>query len=65
MADNYLEEKYRKFLDRKDAEHQAKCRLWKKRLDAYRKKIEAGDSGVNPGNPDSPATGKSQAPSSR
>ena len=40
MADNYLEEKYEQFLKRKDAEHQAKCKLWKKRLYAYRKKME-------------------------
>ncbi len=41
MADNYLEEKYEQFLKRKDAEHEAKCRIWKKRLEAYRKKLEA------------------------
>ncbi len=39
MADNYLEEKYEQFLNRKNAEHQAKCKIWKKRLDAYRKKL--------------------------
>ena len=41
MADNYLEEKYEQFLKRKDAEHEAKCRIWKKRLEAYRKKLES------------------------
>ncbi len=40
MADNYLEEKYEQLLKRKRSEHEAKCRIWKKRLDAYRKKIE-------------------------
>ena len=40
MADTYLEEKYEEFLKRKDAEHKAKCRVWKKRLDEYRKRLE-------------------------
>ena len=44
MADNYLEEKYEQFLKRKNAEHEAKCRIWKKRLDAYRKKMDAEKS---------------------
>ncbi len=42
MADNYLEEKYDQFLKRKDEEHRAKCKVWKKRLDDYRKRMEAG-----------------------
>ena len=40
MADNYLEEKYEQYLHRKDDEHKARCNVWKKRLDAYRKRME-------------------------
>lgn len=40
MADNYLEKKYESYLERKEAEKRAKCRIWKKRLDEYRKRIE-------------------------
>ena len=47
MADNYLEEKYRQFLDRKNAEHQMKCRIWKKRLDEYRKRMQESDKDKN------------------
>lgn len=42
MADNYLENKYESYLKRKEAEKQAKCRIWKKRLDEYRKKTASG-----------------------
>ncbi len=38
MADNYLEKKYEEYLDRKAAAEKARRAVWKKRLDAYRKK---------------------------
>lgn len=45
MADNYLERKYEEYLERKAAAEKAKRIAWKKRMDAYRKKLaeEASD----------------------
>lgn len=44
MADNYLENKYEAYLQRKEAAEKAKRSAWKKRMAAYRKKLakEAG-----------------------
>ena len=41
MADNYLEKKMEAFQARKAKEQRAKQIAWKKRMDAYRKKLEA------------------------
>ena len=41
MADNYLEKKYEDLQARKAKEQRAKQVAWKKRMDAYRKKLEA------------------------
>ena len=41
MADNYLEKKYEEFQARKAKEARLKQIAWKKRMDAYRKKLEA------------------------
>ena len=41
MADNYLEKKYEDLQARKAKEQRAKQIAWKKRMDAYRKKLEA------------------------
>ena len=41
MADNYLEKKYEDLLARKSKEQRLKQVAWKKRMDAYRKKLEA------------------------
>lgn len=40
MADNYLEKKYEALQERKAKEQRAKQIAWKKRMDAYRKKLE-------------------------
>lgn len=40
MADNYLEKKYEALQERKVKEQRAKQIAWKKRMDAYRKKLE-------------------------
>lgn len=40
MADNYLERKMEAYRERKDKEEMERKRLWRKRLDAYRKKLE-------------------------
>ena len=40
MADNYLEKKYEEFQARKAKEQRARQVAWKKRMDAYRKKLE-------------------------
>lgn len=40
MADNYLEKKYDEYLERKAAAEKARRLAWKKRMDAYRKKLE-------------------------
>lgn len=41
MADNYLEKKMEELQARKAKEARAKQLAWKKRMDAYRKKLEA------------------------
>ena len=41
MADNYLEKKMEALQARKAKEARAKQIAWKKRMDAYRKKLEA------------------------
>lgn len=41
MADNYLEKKYEDLQARKAKEQRAKQIAWKKRMDAYRKKLAA------------------------
>lgn len=41
MADNYLEKKYEEYLARKAAAEKAERLAWKKRMDAYRKKMAA------------------------
>lgn len=40
MADNYLEKKYEDFQARKAREQRKRQIAWKKRMDAYRKKLE-------------------------
>lgn len=41
MADNYLEKKYEDLQERRAKEQRAKQAAWKKRMDAYRKKLES------------------------
>ena len=41
MADNYLEKKYEEFQARKAKEQRLKQIAWIKRMEAYRKKLEA------------------------
>ena len=49
MADNYLEKKYEELQARKAKEQRAKQIAWKKRMDAYRKKLAAlSDVGTLP-----------------
>ena len=40
MADNYLEKKMEELQARKAREQRARQLAWKKRMDAYRKKLE-------------------------
>lgn len=42
MADNYLEKRYQEYLEKKAAAEKAKRAAWKKRMDAYRKKLAEG-----------------------
>ena len=46
MADNYLEKKYEELQARKAKEQRARQIAWKKRMDAYRKRLE--DKKVDP-----------------
>lgn len=41
MADNYLEKKMEALQERKAKEARKRQAAWKKRMDAYRKKLEA------------------------
>ncbi len=45
MADNYLEKKFEALRERKAKEERARQVAWKKRMDAYRKKLEAEREG--------------------
>ena len=40
MADNYLEKKYEDLQQRKAREQRLRQAAWKKRMDAYRKKLQ-------------------------
>lgn len=40
MADNYIEKKMEEYRARKHAEEKARKLVWRKRLEAYRKKLE-------------------------
>ena len=40
MADNYLEKKYEALQERKAKEQRARQIAWKKRMEAYRKRLE-------------------------
>lgn len=40
MADNYLEKKYEELQARKTKEQRARQIAWKKRMEAYRKRLE-------------------------
>ena len=40
MADNYLEKKYEDMQARRTKEQRARQIAWKKRMDAYRKRME-------------------------
>lgn len=40
MADNYLEKRYEAYQERKAKEQRAKQIAWKKRMEAYRKRLE-------------------------
>lgn len=48
MADNYLEKKYEELQARKAKEQRAKQIAWKKRMDAYRKKLAALQEDASP-----------------
>lgn len=43
MADNYLEKKYEDLQARKAKEQRARQIAWKKRMDAYRKKLAGSE----------------------
>lgn len=45
MADNYLEKKFEELQARKTKEQRARQLAWKKRMDAYRKKLEEQSKG--------------------
>ena len=50
MADNYLEKKMEALQERKAKEARARQVAWKKRMDAYRKRLEAeAAAGVSSG----------------
>ncbi len=40
MADNYIENKFAQLQERREKEKKARQAAWKKRMDAYRKKLE-------------------------
>ncbi len=45
MADNYIENKFEELQARKAREQRARQTAWKKRMDAYRKKLAAEAAG--------------------
>lgn len=47
MADNYLERKMEAYRERQAKEEKARKLLWRRRLDAYRKKLAEEASGAD------------------
>lgn len=64
MADNYLEKKMEDLQARKAKEARAKQIAWKKRMDAYRKKLEAEAAAASASSASSAATTAAAAASS-
>lgn len=62
MADNYLEKKYEEFQARKAKEQRAKQIAWKKRMDAYRKKLAALQEEASPKSQGPASDGKQEHP---
>ena len=58
MADNYLEKKMEMLQARKAKEQRAKQIAWKKRMEAYRKKLQ--EQKANEADPDGEACAKEQ-----
>mgnify|MGYP003307621906 CR=1 FL=1 len=58
MADNYLEKKMEALQARKAREQRARQIAWKKRMDAYRKKLQ--EQNVSEAAPDGEACAKEQ-----
>ena len=54
MADNYLEKKYEDLQARKAKDQRLKQIAWKKRMDAYRRKLEAERAAATSAAPDEP-----------
>lgn len=48
MADNYLENKMEAYRARKDREAKEHARRWRKRMDAYRKRMEEAEKAPEP-----------------
>ncbi len=48
MADNYLENKFEELQARKAREQRARQAAWKKRMEAYRKKLAEEESAPKP-----------------
>lgn len=62
MADNYLEKKYEELQARKAREQKARQIAWKKRMDAYRKKLAALQENSSPGSKRPSAHGEEEHP---
>lgn len=62
MADNYLEKKYEELQARKAKEQRAKQVAWKKRMDAYRKKLAALQEEASPQSERPAAQGQEEHP---
>ena len=60
MADNYLEKKMEDLQARKAREARAKQIAWKKRMDAYRKKLEAAAAAPSASSASSASAGSSE-----
>jgi len=62
MADNYLEKKYEDLQARKAKEQRVRQAAWKKRMDAYRKKLEALQEDSSPDSEREASDGSQQHP---
>lgn len=62
MADNYLEKKYEALQARKAKEQRQKQLAWKKRMDAYRKKLAESEKNAAPQSQGNPADRGDQHP---
>ncbi len=63
MADNYLENKFEELQSRKAKEQRARQAAWKKRMDAYRRKLAEEEAAKRAADSEEQPSPKAEGPS--